>query len=166
MKLTKVQMLNVFYENRKNYYNLAQSYHLEFDEVIQESSLRILDARKNEYEFETEMHLYMFLRRVVINLCIDEYRRNNKTTDYSQTNLINLPVNDDYDEFKDTLLDIILSNKEISKLQQLIIKKHYWDGLRYREIAEELKCPSVNLRCQFLRAKVTLKKCLKLKMEE
>ena len=164
MELTKSQILDKFWNNRKNYFNLIYSYQLEFDEIIQESCLRILDAHKKEYIFEHENQLYMFLRRIVNHVCVDYYRRKKGIIyDFDFRRLAD--TTDDFD-FRNVLLDFIISNNDLTPLQRTIIQKHYWGGLKYREIAIQLNQLPVSLRKQFFLAKHKLKQTLKQKMEE
>jgi len=103
-----------------------------------------------------------WLKRIIINQCLDFLRRKKiETTSYTEDNLE--IVDDDNWNFdttitKDTILDAISKLKEQYKL---IITLYLIEGYDHEEISEILKIPVKTSRTQLRRARLALQNDLK-----
>lgn len=108
-----------------------------------------------------------WLKRIVINQCIDELKKRKLETVY--VDKYSLEVIDDDDWMFDIVIskqEIIDAIEELSKTYQLVVKLYLIEGYDHTEISEILKIPIKTSRTQLRRGKLQLRELLKLKKNE
>ena len=142
--------------------------HLDADEVVQETFVRVYDRRKELADVNSPAG---FLTRIATNYAIDllRRRRGHASADDSaaQPGAVQLELArgvrtpGQLYEDKEAMAEVLRALEQLPPRQKITAILHDIEGLTKREIAEALGCPEATVRSNLHIARTKLKKVLK-----
>ena len=133
-------------------------------DAIQEGFLKAFDNIKN---YNTDYTFGAWLKRIIINQCIDALRK--QRLEFSEIDTEHLELVDDNDwniESSITKENIINAIEELSEKHQLVIKFYLLEGYDHEEISQILDIPIKTSRTHLRRGRLQLQGLLKEKRNE
>ncbi|MCK5402073.1 MAG: sigma-70 family RNA polymerase sigma factor, partial [Flavobacteriaceae bacterium] len=133
-------------------------------DAIQEGFLKAFDNIKN---YNTDYTFGAWLKRIIINQCIDALRK--QRLEFSEIDTEHLELVDDNDwniESSITKETIINAIEELSEKHQLVIKFYLLEGYDHEEISQILDIPIKTSRTHLRRGRLQLQGLLKEKRNE
>ncbi len=142
-------------------YTIACRYlsHEEAKEAMQEGFLK---AFLNIQTFEKDKTFGAWLKRIVINQCIDQLKK--KKLETSAIEQVQLEIVDDEDWLFDTQItkqEILQAIDQLSEKYQLVVKLYLLEGYDHSEISQILGIEVKTSRTQLRRGKLQLRELLK-----
>ncbi|RME22862.1 MAG: RNA polymerase sigma factor [Candidatus Zixiibacteriota bacterium] len=142
--------------------------HLDADEVVQETFVRIYHRRK---ELADVTNFTSFLIRIATNYAIDLLRKKRGHTQTSDEALLTGEVQlelargvrtpTELFEDKEVMAEVLMALEQLPPRQKITAILHDIKGFTKREIAEALGCPEATVRSNLHIARAKLKKALK-----
>ena len=137
----------------------------EAEDILQES---FSDAFMNLHKFKFDSTFGTWLKRIVVNKCINEIKR--KKTDLQFSENMEL-FEDRYKEDDDSMTELTVSavKKAMATLPEgsrIIFQLYLLEGYDHREIAEILGVSESNSKSQYMVAKRKIKEILKNSLNE
>ncbi|TAF25683.1 MAG: RNA polymerase sigma factor [Runella slithyformis] len=131
----------------------------EAEEVLNDGFLKVF---KNIQKYDLNQPFKAWLRTILVNTCIDYYRRREKYTyELDVERVENSP-------FDENVLDKIAADEILAMVQKLpnsyrtVFMMHVIDGYNHREIADLLHINEGTSRSNFLKARAKLQDMIKL----
>ena len=149
MKLTKHELVEYFYANRKVFHKIISHFKLSSDDVIHDCVLKILDSKTEIYDLYNG-HLTNYLKRLVRNCCINLVRKEREMVDIEKIELVENEI--EYCELYD-----IISKSSLSEFKKQVIYEHFWKDQTYKQIGKNLNISDGTLKSAFCRSKDELK---------
>lgn len=145
--------------------------HLDADEVVQETFVRIYKKRK---ELVNVTYFSTFLNRVATNYAIDLLRRKKFTQRMGEDSdsldgetqlFLSRKVETPEKKFENSVIlkEVYSAVKQLPKKQRLTLIYHDIDGYSKKEIADIFECPEATVRSNLHIARSKLRKILKAK---
>ena len=128
-------------------------------DAIQEGFLKAFDNIKN---YNTDYAFGAWLKRIIINQCIDALRK--QRLEFSEIDTEHLELVDDNNWNVNSLITketIINAIEELSEKHQLVIKFYLLEGYDHEEISQILDIPIKTSRTHLRRGRLQLKELLK-----
>lgn len=134
------------------------------EETMQDAVLRAFD-RINSFNGNADDFI-AFVKKIAINRCIDNYRRNKNTPFFTELNdNVDNIQDDDSGFYDDCSLEMLMSN--INKLPsgyKMVLNLHLIEDIDFEDIAIMMNLKSSTVRSQYVRAKCKLCEMLKKEM--
>lgn len=127
-------------------------------DVMQEGFLKAF-MKIESYQSNTSFGSW--LKRIIINQCIDNLKKNQ--LQFDDVDLGKIKIIDDQWEFEDSIIkeSILETIEKLKEKFKVIVKLYLIDGYDHDEIAEILKIPAETSRTNLHRGKLKLKELLK-----
>ena len=142
-------------------YNLAyrmMNNRVDAEDMLQES---FIEAFRKLNTFRYESTFGAWLKKIVINRCINQLRRNEKLIFTDELLDISQDENDDLDyELKDDVKKVFKSIEKLPDGYRLVFTLYLLEGYDHREIAGILGISESTSKSQYLRAKKKLREQL------
>ena len=160
----QLAQLEVYNRYQKAMYNTAfriVKNTAEAEDVMQESFITAFSKLDN---FKGTATFGSWLKRIVINNSIVQYRKSQRFVDISEENIADEAdedqeyANDDYSEVRSSQIMECMNN--LHESYKDILTLHFIEGYDYEEICEILKISYANCRTLISRAKESLRKKL------
>lgn len=136
----------------------------EAKDVIQESFLKAFTNLEN---FDEKVTFGAWLKRIVINRCLDQLRKIKPMVIEMNQLSENIDEIDAWDcDYRITKPDIIHHIKNLKETYQIILKLFLLEGYDHEEISQILSIPNATSRTQLHRAKKALQTSLKSYLHE
>ncbi len=131
---------------------------MEAEDAMQEAFFKAFDKI---HTFRNEVTFGAWLKRIVVNTCIDHLKRKRLlTVSVNDTpELTAIPDNDDYNP--ESIEEIRVAMEQLPQGYKLVLTLILIDGYEYEEVAEILAIAPSSVRSQFVRAKQKLIAILK-----
>ena len=133
----------------------------EASDIMQDAFLKIYEKRK---QFNPEKDLSAWIKRIVINTAIDQYKKNKKTVLINDNSFFEAEAEEnelefDYNGSKEILLKAL---QELSTGYRTIFNLYVFENLTHAEISTFLNISIGNSKSQLSRARKALQKVLEL----
>lgn len=164
----------IFYEWLKEYavnicFRYTSNYH-EMEELVSEGFMKVY---KNIHLYNENLYgaseaaFKGWFKKVLINTCINWFRKKHPPITESYTELEIVQQKDESQNALDTISykEIILSIKELSPAYRTVFNLFVIDGMSHEEIAEQLGISIGSSKSNLFKAKENLKKILQKKMD-
>ena len=126
-----------------------------------------LKAFKNLTMFQPDATFGVWLKRIIINQCLDVLKKN--TLQFSDDNLMELTISEDENWEFDVAItknDILLAIDQLDAKHRMVVKLYLIEGYDHQEISEILEIAKETSRTHLRRGKIKLKDLLKRKYNE
>lgn len=132
---------------------------MEAEDAMQDAFFKAFDKL---HTFRNEVAFGAWLKRIVVNTCIDYLKRKKlQLTSIDDVKGV-ADVQDGVDDFvPESVEDIKVAMNELPEGYRLVLSLHLVEGYEYEEIAEMLGIAQSSVRSQFTRAKQKLIELLK-----
>ena len=133
--------------------------HEEAEEVINDGFLKVFN---NIHKYDPQQPFKAWLRTILVNTCIDYYRRRDKYTYQLDIERVESPV------FEENVLDKIAADEILAMVQKLptsyrtVFMLYVVDGYSHREIADLLHINEGTSRSNFLKARGKLQEMIRI----
>ena len=130
------------------------------EDIMQESFIK---AFKKIDSFNGKVTFGAWLKRIVINHCLDWLKKRKLRIVSINSDHINIPQEDNWDIEDDINVDhIYRALEELPDKYKIVLKLFLFEGYDHQEIAEILQISEVSSRSQVYRAKSKLRELLKI----
>ena len=130
------------------------------EDIMQESFIK---AFKKIDSFDGKAAFGAWLKRIVINQCLDWLKRRKLRIVSLNTNHINIPQEDNWDVDDHINVDNIYNAiEELPDKYKIVLKLFLFEGYDHQEIGEILQISEVSSRSQLFRGKRKLRELLKI----
>lgn len=126
-----------------------------------------LKAFTNIVSYTPEASFGAWLKRIIINQCLDVLRKNELKFDAVEIEELKI-INDDDWSFDSSIKkqDILLAIERLNEKHKIVVKLYLLEGYDHQEISEILDIPIKTSRTHLRRGKLGLKKLLKERYNE
>lgn len=136
------------------------------EEAMQDAFLKAFD---NLSKFSTHVSFGAWLKKIVVNQCIDYLRKPDQPKFFIEEHNTDPDWVTEHENTNEQTIEIDALKQAIEKLPEgygIVFNLHLIDGYSFDEIAEILNIKSASVRSQYTRAKQKIAQSLKLKMPE
>ena len=128
------------------------------EDLVQATVMRALE---NSDYFQDGTNLFSWTSKIMFNLFVSQYRHRNKfETQYDSTPYLEQMVTGPAQEFCTDLAIVRESMKKLNREHREILGLVCVQGMRYEEVAEQLKVPVGTVRSRLSRARQQLQELL------
>lgn len=131
---------------------------MEAEDAMQEAFFKAFDRIDT---FRNEVTFGAWLKRIVVNTCIDHLKRKRLLTVSIDDTPGLSSIQDDEDYSPESVEEVKQAMQKLPEGYRLVLTLHLVDGYEYEEIAELLGIAQSTVRSQFVRAKQKLVEMLK-----
>jgi RNA polymerase sigma factor (sigma-70 family) len=135
----------------------------EAKDILQEGFIKIFEKLKT---FEREGSLEGWIRRIITNVAIDNFRKNKVNQQLFDSNVKSEEIVDTQDDSSSDLFsgldpeEIIKALQSMTPVYRTVINLYVLEGFTHREIAEKLGISEGTSKSNYARAKMRLKELL------
>ena len=132
----------------------------EAEDMLQES-FSYAFSRLSSFRFESSFGAW--LKRIVVNTCINQLKKRKIDLVYTEQQNDPIPDNEfvDYDEIKFKVDGVLKAMDKLPTGYKIVFSLYLLEGYDHKEIAEILGVTESTSKSQFLRAKQKIKEILK-----
>jgi RNA polymerase sigma-70 factor (ECF subfamily) len=144
----------------KQAYNLAYGFvgnHEEAEDIAQEAFVRI---HRSIHSFRGEASFGTWLHRIVVNLSLNQRRREQKMTGLQHADHVASPPAHTAHEERESNLHLERAIHELPTLQRAVVILRHLEGLSTRQVSGILGCSEGTVKTHLFRAMKKLKKRL------
>ncbi len=166
-KGNQVAQMQVYDNYAQAMYTIACRYLKDGEEAKDAMQEGFLKAFMNLQSYEPEATFGSWLKRIIINQCLDILRK--RKLEFSDDNVDALQVLDDDNwEFNTSISkkDIIKAIEQLKEKHRLVVKLYLIEGYDHKEISEILNVPVKTSRTHLSRGKQKLRELLKPRYNE
>ena len=126
-----------------------------------------LKAFRNIEKYEPEFTFGAWLKRIIINQCLDVLKRNKLEFDEIEVSGLQI-INDDDWNFESTITkaEILFAISQLNEKYKIVVQLYLLEGYDHQEISEILEIPIKTSRTHLRRGKLKLQDLLKQKYNE
>jgi len=126
-----------------------------------------LKAFRNIEKYEPEFTFGAWLKRIIINQCLDVLKRNKLEFDEVEVSGLQI-INDDDWNFESTITkaEILFAISQLNEKYKIVVQLYLLEGYDHEEISEILEIPIKTSRTHLRRGKLKLQDLLKQKYNE
>jgi len=126
-----------------------------------------LKAFRNIESYKPEATLGAWLKRIIINQCLDVLKRNKLEFDEVEVSGLQVTNDDDW-KFESTITkaEILFAISQLNEKYKIVVQLYLLEGYDHQEISEILEIPVKTSRTHLRRGKLKLQDLLKQKYNE